>query len=166
MRTLTLLEQARWRNLIRVYRLWENRNQTIIAIVISSEVAWFLYLQFTWVTMPELEMLAVVTVCLAIENYYVNVKLREQQKGGRELNPIWRKIEQCLNFTYAFPIVFCSLIAAGLVCGAVFVPHVNPFWIVSAWLAIILPVGIFASVNDLCVFLDGPIDLERASDVA
>ena len=56
--------------------------------MISSEVAWFLYLQFTWVTIPELEMLAVVAVCLAIENYYVNVKLREQQKGGRELNPI------------------------------------------------------------------------------
>ena len=159
---MALLEQAHWRSLIRVYRLWENRNRAIVAVVISSEVAWFLYLEFTWVTMPELEMLAVVAVCLAIENYYVNVKLREQQKGGRELNPIWRKIEQYLNFKYAFPMVFCSLIVAGWVCGAVFTPHVNPFWIVSAWLAIILPAGIFASVNDLCVLLDGPIDLERA----
>lgn len=156
MKTITRLD---WRSLVRAYRLWKWRGRTFITVLIVSEIAWVLYLQFTWATLPELEMFAVIAACIAIENYFVNVKLMEQ--GAIETNPIWSRIERRVGFKYSYPLV------AGFICVALWMFGSYqlglPFSMLTVTFSVALPTVIMASINDAVVLFDGPILEQRGA---
>jgi len=137
-----------------MYRLWGDRRPAIIVYLVVSMTLWALYLQFTWVTLPELEFLSIISICLAVENYFVNVKLRAQ--GMVEMNPIWRGIEERFDFKYSCPLVVSGTLAAVWVWGSYLG---EPLWVLTVCLSVTLPAFIFASVNDILVFLDGAMDV-------
>lgn len=144
-----------YRSLIRVYRLWEFRGRAIIVFLIVSMTVWWLYLQFTWVTLPQLELYAFVAACLLIENYIVNVKAYE--RGFVEMSPIWSRIEKRFGLKYSCPLITSTTLATIWMFGSYLG---QPLWFLAGSLSIALPAIIFASVNDLMVLLDDPV-LER-----
>lgn len=147
------LTRLNWHRFIRAYRLWKWRGRTFITVLIASEIAWVLYLQFIWVTLPELEMLAIIAACIAVENYFVNVKLMEQ--GAIEASPIWNRIERWFGFKYSYPLV------VSFICVALWAFSSSqlglPFAMLTVTFSAALPAAIMASINDAAVLFDGPI---------
>ncbi len=159
MRTLKSVARLNWRRLIHAYRLWKWRGRTFITVLIVSEIAWILYLQFTWVTSPELEMFAVIAACIAVENYFMNVKLMEQ--GAIEANPIWNRIGRRFGFKCSYPLV------AGFICVALWAFGSSqlglPFSMLTVTFSAALPAAIMSSINDAVVLFDGPTLEQRGA---
>ncbi len=155
---MKIIARLDWRGFLRMYRLWEFRGRTFIIVLVVSEIAWGLYLQFTWATLPDLEMFAVIAACIAIENYYVNVKLRAQ--GAIELSLMWVRIERRFSFKYSFPLI------VGFMCVALWALDSQlkpPFPMLTVAFSAALPAAIMASVNDALVLFDGSILGQRGA---
>lgn len=113
-------------------------------------MGWIAWLQLIWVTYTQLEILAVITALLVVENYYVNVKVRRY--GCEDANPFWRFIELRLklNFTYAYPAI-AALAFALLYFGQTNLLLPRMFMIVAN-LAGALPLATICAVNDGLIY--------------